>query len=204
MNYVCYQPATGEIVIWGEGQEAAPAPDGCLTIEDADGSCWTHHIVNGALVAYTSEQATAKAAVPDFAAVWSNAAMAWEDQRDIDTARSDTNDMLTAAYVAAIAQNVSFTTGAGDSRMYQSDPVSISNASACMLGCLKAQAVPQGFYWVAADNTRVPFTFADLEGLAAALFVHGFTQFAKLQDLKVAVRAAATVDAVRAITWPAT
>lgn len=111
--------------------------------------------------------------------------------------------LLDAAYTTAIAQTVAFTTAAADTHSYQSDPDSVSKLSACLLGWMGAQAVPDGFYWLASDNTRVVFTWADLQGLAAALIDAGHTAFAVLQDLKVAVRAAATPDAVRSITWPA-
>lgn len=111
--------------------------------------------------------------------------------------------MLDAAYTSAIAQAVSFTNAAADTHSYQSDPDSVGKLSACLLGWMSAATVPEGFYWLAADNTRVTFTWADLQGLAAALINAGHAAFAVLQDLKVAVRAATTADAVRAIVWPA-
>lgn len=110
---------------------------------------------------------------------------------------------LDAAYTSAIARAVSFTTAADDTHTYQSDPDSVAKLSNCLLGWLAAAAVPDGFYWLAADNTRVAFTWADLQGLAAAFINAGHAAFAVLQDLKVAVRAAETTDAARSITWPA-
>lgn len=109
--------------------------------------------------------------------------------------------LLDAAYAQAIAQNVSFTTAAGDTHTYQCDPASVDKLTDSLLGCQAAQAVPAGFYWLAADNTRVTFTYADLQAFAAVLFTQGHAAFAHLQDLKAAVRAATTTDAVRGITW---
>jgi hypothetical protein len=63
------------------------------------------------------------------------------------------------------------------------------------------QAVPPGFYWVAADNAKVPFTYADLQGLAQAVGAQGAAAFQRLQALKDQVRAATSVAAVEAITW---
>jgi hypothetical protein len=63
------------------------------------------------------------------------------------------------------------------------------------------QAVPSGFYWVAADNTKVPFTYADLQGLAQAIGTQGEAAFQHLQALKDQVRAATSIAAVEAITW---
>lgn len=111
--------------------------------------------------------------------------------------------VLDAAYTAAIAQAVSFTTAAADTASYQSDPASVANLSNCLLGWMASAAVPTGFYWLSSDNTRVAFTYADLQGLAAAFIGAGHAAFAQLQDLKAAVRAATTVDAVREIVWPA-
>jgi hypothetical protein len=110
--------------------------------------------------------------------------------------------VLNAAYARAIAGSVLFTTGASDTHSYQSDPDSVAKLSNCLLGWMGTQAVPEGFYWLAADNTRVAFTYTDLQGLAGAFITAGHAAFALLQDLKVAVRAATTTDAVRAIVWP--
>ena len=63
------------------------------------------------------------------------------------------------------------------------------------------QTVPSGFYWVSLDNTQVPFTYADMQGLAAAFGLQGASAFQHLQTQKNAVLAATTVSAVQAITW---
>lgn len=109
---------------------------------------------------------------------------------------------LDAAYARAITQSVSFTTAASDTHAYQSDPDSVAKLSNCLLGWMASAAVPSGFYWLASDNTHVAFTYADLQGLAAAFINAGHGAFTQLQDLKDAVRAAETVDAARSITWP--
>ena len=62
-------------------------------------------------------------------------------------------------------------------------------------------AVPDGFYWVASDNTQVPFTLEDLKGLYAAMLAQGWTAFQRLQTQKAAVRAAKTLAAVNAVVW---
>lgn len=62
-------------------------------------------------------------------------------------------------------------------------------------------ATPEGFYWVARDNVCVPFTLADLKGLYGVMLAQGNAAFNKLQTLKAAVRAAATIAAVQAVTW---
>jgi len=104
-------------------------------------------------------------------------------------------------YATAIAQAVSYTSAVGVVQTYQADPGSISNLQAAIAGCSKAQATPVGFYWVAADNTQVPFSFADLQGLAAVMFGQGAVAFQHLQTLKAEVTAATTSAGIAAIVW---
>jgi hypothetical protein len=114
-------------------------------------------------------------------------------------------DILTTAYQNAVAKPVSYTSKGGTAKIYQADPASIAYLQNALLGCQAtspaAPATPDGFYWVAADNTRVPFTYADLQGLAATVFAQGAEAFTHLQTLKGQVNAATTVSEVVAITW---
>ena len=108
---------------------------------------------------------------------------------------------LYAAYQQAIQQPVSYTSNGGVTKTYQADPKSVANLTWAMLMYQKAQATPAGFYWVAADNTQVPFTYADLQGLAQALGDPGNAAFQHYQTQKIAVLAATTVSEVQAVTW---
>jgi hypothetical protein len=108
---------------------------------------------------------------------------------------------LTAAYQTAIVQPVSYTSKGGVTKTYQADPQSLSNLQNTLLGLQVAGATPSGFYWVAADNAQVPFIYADLQALAAALLAQGWAAFQKLQTLKAEVNAATTVSAVQAVVW---
>ena len=108
---------------------------------------------------------------------------------------------LTQAYKSAIQQPVSYTSKGGITKTYQADPPSGSNLQNAILGMQAAGVAPSGFYWVSADNTQVPFTFADLQGLAADLLAQGWAAFQHLQALKADVLAATTVSAVQAIVW---
>ena len=108
---------------------------------------------------------------------------------------------LATAYAAAVAGPVSFTTAAKVTKTFQADPGSVQTLQQTLAGLSGAQATPAGFYWVAADNTQVPFVYADLQGLAAAMLAQGWTAFQHLQTLKAEVAAAATVAAVQAIAW---
>ena len=108
---------------------------------------------------------------------------------------------LYAAYQQAIQVPVSYTSKGGVTKTYQADAGSVANLQSMLLAFGAAQAVPSGFYWVAADNTQVPFTYADLQGLAQAFGAQGAAAFQHLQTQKAAVNAATTVSAVQAVTW---
>ena len=117
-------------------------------------------------------------------------------------AQAAQNAALYASYLAAISQPVNFTTAAGVSKSFDADAASIASAQQMLAAFSGAGAVPAGFYWVAADNTQVAFTFKDLQGLAQVLGNQGWTQFQALQSLKAQVNAAATVAAAQAVVWP--
>ena len=108
---------------------------------------------------------------------------------------------LEAAYQNAVNQDVSYTTRAGVTSTFQADATSIQNVANMLNAFSGTQAVPSGFYWVAADNTQVPFTYSDIQGLASAMGTQGFAAFANLQAKKALVAAATTADAVFAVTW---
>ncbi|MFM0058705.1 DUF4376 domain-containing protein [Paraburkholderia phytofirmans] len=108
---------------------------------------------------------------------------------------------LTAAYQAAVQQSVSFTTAAGAAKMFQADNNSQNVLLIATTGYNLAGETPPGFYWVAGDNTQVPFTLADLKGLYAVMLQQGNTAFQTLQTLKAQVRSATTIGAVQSIKW---
>lgn len=108
---------------------------------------------------------------------------------------------ITSAYEKAIQQPISFTSLAGITKTYQADPGSVSNLQNMLLAYQSTKTAPEGFYWVAADNTQVPFTYADMEGLATAMGNQGLAAFQNLQTKKAAINAATTVAEVQAVGW---
>lgn len=183
---------TSVVSVPDEEHLAANVPAGCSAIEGQPPSYSCY---------YAAAAWVDKPAQPSPYCTWDATSKTWIDARPLAQAQADQTATLTAAYTAAIAQPVAFTSAAGVAQTYQADPQSVSNTVASMLGCQAAQATPAGFFWVALDNTHVPFTYADLQGLAAAMFAQGAVAFAKLQVLKEQVRAATTVDAVGAVVW---
>ena len=110
--------------------------------------------------------------------------------------------LLYAAYMTARDAAVTCTTKAGVTQTYQADPTSIANLQAMLAAFAAAPtALPPTFYWVAADNTQVPFVYADMQQLALNIGAQGAAAFAHYQTQKALVNAATTNDAVLAIVW---
>lgn len=109
--------------------------------------------------------------------------------------------LMGESYALAIQAPVGFTSAGGVLQTFQGDPQSQSNLVMTLAGYSAAGATPPGFFWVAADNTQVPFILSDLKGLAGAMLAQGFTAFRHLQTQKAAIRAATTVAAVQGVIW---
>ncbi|MHB1266279.1 MAG: DUF4376 domain-containing protein, partial [Acidithiobacillus ferriphilus] len=105
----------------------------------------------------------------------------------LPAAQAAQNALNYASYLAAIQGPVSYTSKGGVTAQYQADPGSVTNLQSTILGFQLAQATPAGFYWVALDNSQVPFEYADLLGLAQAMALQGAAAFAKRQSLKAQV-----------------
>lgn len=109
---------------------------------------------------------------------------------------------LTQYYQTLISQTVQYTTAAGTTASFQTDPISRQEMLYTLAGCQSTGATPENFFWVAADNSRItPFTLLDLQNLSAAIFVMASQAFTHLQDRKAQVRNATTVLEVQSIVW---
>lgn len=63
---------------------------------------------------------------------------------------------------------------------------------------------PADFYWKASNNTEVPMTFAEAQGLASAMFNQGWAAFKNYQIKKALVAAAVANNSItdlEAISW---
>lgn len=132
---------------------------------------------------------------------WTDITGAWPPAPTLAQAQSAQIASIYSSYQTAIAQNVAYTSKAGVAKTFQADPVSIGNVNDMLSAYGSAQAAPSGFYWVAADNTQVTFTYADLQGLAAAIGAQGWAAFQKLQNYKTQINTATTVAAAQAVVW---
>lgn len=118
---------------------------------------------------------------------------AWPaDLPSIQEVRAAQMAALTATYATEIQQPVTYM-GA----VFQANDAGqtlISRVLAC-------GSVPEGFFWLDAENTPVVMSYVQLQGLALTMLARGQSAFARLQQLKSQVRAAPTVNDVRAVVW---
>jgi hypothetical protein len=114
--------------------------------------------------------------------------------------------IIDTSYAEAVQVSVSFKNAAGVTQAYQADNDGPLSSQSVLLknftGYNIAGTTPTGFYWQAEDNTQVPFTLADLGDLYGTMLAQGNAAFNQREKLKAAIRAATTVAAVQAITWP--
>ena len=125
----------------------------------------------------------------------------WPPAPELADAQAAQSAAIDQAYAAAVTADISFTTAAGVTAMFQADADSQSVLSVSLQGYERAGSVPDGFFWKSANNDKVPFTLADLGALDKAMLDRGWVAFQKKTTLKAAIAAATTVAAVQAITW---
>lgn len=124
--------------------------------------------------------------------VWVNSEWQYQ-QPSLATLQAEKIKSFELNYLSDIQQDVSYM-----GHPFQADESSQSTLSKSLAGM--AGTAPPGFYWVASDNTQVPMTFAQCQGLASAMFDQGWAAFQKLQDKKGEVLSA-TLATIGDITW---
>jgi hypothetical protein len=182
-KYAAYD-STGAIVAFYDSVDS-PAPAGTSMIEITDDQ-WLECL---ATRGYTVSNGTL-------------VAPAAPTEEDLLVAAKATKIVdLYEAYQADVQVSVEYTTVAGVGKTYQADTASQNTLLVATTGYNLAGATPTGFYWVAEDNTQVPFTLDDLKGLYAVMLQQGNVAFQKLQTLKGLVRSATTAGAATSVDW---
>jgi hypothetical protein len=103
---------------------------------------------------------------------------------------------LERAYETAVQQPVTYM-----GTTFQADTASQEILTKTLTALNPLGGVPQGFAWWAMDNSAVPMTLAELNGLAMAMLTQGWAAFQHKQAKKEAARDAQTVDDVNAVEW---
>ena len=108
---------------------------------------------------------------------------------------------LQGAYQAAILAPVSFTTSAGATATFAQDASAKANLSDALLGSETSQAWALNLWLDVNGAVVTPFTYADLQGLSAALEAYDTPKFSELLTLIGQVNAATTLAVVQAFVW---
>lgn len=106
---------------------------------------------------------------------------------------------LRKAYVAAMYENIEFKTAGGVTAAFQADAPSRTSLDSALSGF--PDEVPADYFWLDAENTRVPVTRVDLVGLRTTISTRDFALFTKYQDLKALVTLAKTKEEVAELAW---
>lgn len=183
-KYAAYN-TTGDIVAFYDSIDS-PVPVGVNTIEITDAQ-WQicissqppYTVASGALVAPVAPTAA----------------------QLLEAAQSAQIATLNAAYQTAINAPVSFTNAAGTAATFNQDATAKGNLQDALLASEKS-GVWSINLWLTTSGTPVtPFTYADLQGLAAAMDAVDAPDYQQLLTLISQVNAATTITAVQAIVW---
>lgn len=192
-----YEIAGGEIV----GQFMATDEDAIPNAQPGRGMLEGQHealqgwISNGAFVAYSPAQQAAKAARPSFMHRWDNAGMSWVDTRDLAA--------LKAARWAAIKgerealMNAPIQSGG---LVFDADAKARENVMGAVIEMQATGTLARR--WTLADNTRAEVSLADLVALGSAIAARTELLQNQSQDLREAIEAAGSAQAIAAVHWP--
>ena len=108
---------------------------------------------------------------------------------------------LQAAYQAAILAPVSFTTAAGATANFAQDATAKANLQDALAGSEKSSAWALNLWLDVNGATVTPFTYGDLQGLAAAMEAYDVPKYSELLALLAQVNSATTPAAVNAVVW---
>ena len=107
--------------------------------------------------------------------------------------------LVTKGYEAAIAAPVTYKTAAGVTAMFSTDAKAVSYLQGVIAAGSAAWAAN---LWLSnAGAVITPFSFADVQGLAAAIEAVDTPEYQELLKLIVEIDAATTVSAVQSIIW---
>lgn len=109
--------------------------------------------------------------------------------------------LLTAAYEAAITAPISYTSAAGATGLFSQTEAAKTNLQNSILASEASGAWKINLWQQASGAVITPFTYADLQGLAAAMGAVDAPDYQTLLTLIAQVNAATTVAAVQDVAW---
>lgn len=201
INFIVYHYDSGEIIRSGQCQEgdleiqAGPRE---FSIEGI-GSYQTHYFCNGGIGTYSQVEFQLKLQRPIFPAIWINASMSWRDLRTLQEIKDITNDKISSARLLA---NISGFTYEG--KIFATDQLSRGDIDGIngYVGLYNALPPNWAGAWKAIDNSYLPIPDLDAwKSFYSAMVAAGNANFAKAQQLKAQLAAAATPEEVEAVVW---
>ena len=120
----------------------------------------------------------------------------WYDLRMAVTAQCE---LIDQCYFDALYADIEYTNLGGVTQVFQADQASLVVMMQTIIG--SGGSLINGFVWGASDNSQVPFTFADLQGLANAIYMRGNGLYFHQQMKKAEIRACTDVESVSLINW---
>lgn len=174
------------------------APDDCL-IFPVVASPSTHYFNGTELVAYTAEQAAAKAVLMPGCWKWSDVSMSWEDKRVLADVQAEK-----WAEMKIKRQQVQLGSFEWDGSVFDCDEKSQSLISGTALAAFvaSAQGLPYEKEWTLADNTVRLLSATDIISMARAMDAHITAAHETGRVLREAIYSATSKQEVEAVQWP--
>ena len=120
----------------------------------------------------------------------------WYDLKMAVTAKCG---LIDQCYFDALYADIGYASSDGVAQTFQADQASLVVMMQTIIG--SGGKLIDGFVWGAKDNSQVPFTFADLQGLANAIYVRGNGLYFHQQTKKAEIRACLSVEDVNLVSW---
>jgi len=198
MSYTTYSLITGEITgAFTSDDESliynVPTGDSVVL---GDYNHLLGYIVEGQFVEYSAEQVALKAQRPPHRASWSNSAMAWVDERNLEQVRADRWEAVKAA--RAISEFSPITV---DGNTYDAD----QDSQIKIAGSVQAASLLDTAFstdWTLADNSVVTLTGPQMIAVGLAVAARTSRLFWQARALRTQIAAAATIEGVLAVVWP--
>lgn len=149
---------------------------------------------------YTPAQKAAKAAVPDYPAVWSNATMSWQDQRTLQQAKDDKWSAFKAA--RELMLQAPFEWGG---MTFDADYLSqqrLANQVTRELLLERAGTTSPGVEWTLADNTEAHLDAQNVFDIATQLAARTALIFSLFRSARTAIYACTSHAELDAIETP--
>ncbi len=112
----------------------------------------------------------------------------------VSQAQSAQSAQIVAGYTSAMESPIAYM-----GTTFQADPISLATLNDAIAA--SGGTVPSGFAWFDINNTPVPMTFAQMQGLANAIFLRAQPLFVRKKTLQAQISSATSVPAIQAIVW---